>query len=162
MHTRHSNSRNSNVTDKESNKQEEIKRTQIRPRGKKNLTDLIRRNRIFSGPCYKDPQCQKSVAEMGQLKWMWEGVTETHDEAGIYLYRTSSPSRIQMRHSNLKQEMCQMQRGAAKDGVIKSVQGCGARKPARLPGRTRDIQASYFSSSRAPSAGMHICYGAGF
>ena len=36
------------------------------------------------------------------------------DEAGIYLDETSSPSRIQMRDSNLKPERCQMQRGAAK------------------------------------------------
>lgn len=44
-----------------------------KPQEKKNLTDLIRRNKIFSGPCYEDPWCQRNVAEMGQLKWMWGG-----------------------------------------------------------------------------------------
>ena len=33
---------------------------------KKNLTDLIRRNRIFSGPCYKQPKCQKQKNVAGK------------------------------------------------------------------------------------------------
>ena len=61
---------------------------------KKNLTDLIRRNRIFSGPCYKQPKCQKqkNVAEKGSLKWMWEGVTDTQMKQGWIRTKPGAPA----------------------------------------------------------------------
>lgn len=117
-HAQERNSRPSNVIEKKSNKQEEIKRTQQGPEKKKNLTDLIRRNRIFSPPVTKSPSAKKKkkVAEMGSSKWIVGRGDRYTDEAGTDPDETRSPSRIQMGDSNLTQERCQMQRGVAQRG----------------------------------------------
>lgn len=52
-----------------------------------------------------------------------KGVTDTQDEVGMHLNRTSSPSSIEMRDSNLNKS-CAPCRGAAQDEVIESVHGC--------------------------------------
>lgn len=51
-----------------------------------------------------------------------KGVTGTQDEVGMHLNRTSSPSSMEMRDSNLNKS-CAQHRGAAQEGVIESVHG---------------------------------------
>lgn len=83
-----------------------------RPRKKSNRFNQEKRN-ILRAPLQRT-LVPKKRGRNGIIKMDIGRGDRYTDEAGTYLDETSSPSRIQMRDSNLKQEMGQMQRGAAK------------------------------------------------
>lgn len=110
---------------------------------KKHLPDLIRRNKIFSRPYYKDPLCQKKSGINGTIKMDMERGWQIHRWDRDTFVQNKYPQ--QNSNERVKQEMCQMQRGAVKDGVIESVHCCTARKSTSLTGRSWAYQAPYFS-----------------
>lgn len=77
-------------------------------------------------------------------------------ERGWQIHRWDSDTSVQNKYpqqnsnERVKQEMCQMRRGAVKDGVIEFVHCCTTRKPTSLPGRSWAYQALYFISSCVP------------
>lgn len=62
---------------------------------KENLTEFNQEKQNILPPRYKKPSAKKKkkkVAEMGSLKWLWEGVTDTQMKRGWIRTKPGAPA----------------------------------------------------------------------